>query len=355
MHRKIIGILVCMLLVGTVLPVTGTVMVNKTPLSSTNGNTLYVGGSGEGNYTFIQDAINDSVDGDTVYVYDDSSPYVENLIVEKSITLIGEDKQTTVIDGNEKEVDGIDVLCIKANGVTVQGFTFQNGSFSSGSDVNPNCGIEIRSHNNIIKDNFIIDTSRGIQLGVASQHKTTYANNNIIEGNTIINSRYGILLGFGSFNLIKGNIISSNNNGITSWYMGSENIIINNSISLNHQGIFLAEEKNSIIKHNSIFENELGIQIWHSKYYKVYENNIFDNIKDAYIETDIIYYILHLKENLWDSNYWGQSIQPPVNIPGRFWLFFVNIILVNILGLDKFITFPFYRYDYNPASEPYDI
>ena len=34
-----------------------------------NGKTLYVGGSGEGNYTKIQDAINDSSDGDTVFVY----------------------------------------------------------------------------------------------------------------------------------------------------------------------------------------------------------------------------------------------------------------------------------------------
>ena len=33
------------------------------------GNTLYVGGSGEGNYTKIQDAINNASDGDTVFVY----------------------------------------------------------------------------------------------------------------------------------------------------------------------------------------------------------------------------------------------------------------------------------------------
>jgi hypothetical protein len=36
-----------------------------------NGKTLYVGGTGEGNYTKIQDAIEDAVDGDTVFVYDE--------------------------------------------------------------------------------------------------------------------------------------------------------------------------------------------------------------------------------------------------------------------------------------------
>ena len=35
-----------------------------------DGNILFVGGSGAGNYTNIQDAINDSVDGDTIFVYD---------------------------------------------------------------------------------------------------------------------------------------------------------------------------------------------------------------------------------------------------------------------------------------------
>ena len=34
-----------------------------------DGNTLYVGGSGPNNYTSIQSAIDDAVDGDTVFVY----------------------------------------------------------------------------------------------------------------------------------------------------------------------------------------------------------------------------------------------------------------------------------------------
>ncbi|MGF3554110.1 MAG: hypothetical protein ACQXXF_02395, partial [Thermoplasmatota archaeon] len=53
------------------------------------GNWLYVGGSGPKNYTKIQDAIDKATDGDTVFVYDDSSPYKENVIIYKSIKLIG--------------------------------------------------------------------------------------------------------------------------------------------------------------------------------------------------------------------------------------------------------------------------
>ena len=62
-----------------------------------DGNTLYVGGSGPNNYTTIQSAIDDAVDGDTVFVYDDSSPYYENVIINQSIDLIGEKRNTTSI------------------------------------------------------------------------------------------------------------------------------------------------------------------------------------------------------------------------------------------------------------------
>ena len=38
-------------------------------IKNTNGNILYVGGSGPNNYTSIQSAINDASNGYTIYVY----------------------------------------------------------------------------------------------------------------------------------------------------------------------------------------------------------------------------------------------------------------------------------------------
>ena len=125
MKLKLIGIFVCVLLVGTVYTATGTIIVNKNSLSPIGGITLYVGGTGEGNYTLIQDAINDSVDGDTVYVYNDSSPYFEFVNINKSITLLGEDRETTIIDGHGSRND---VIYISAGHVTISGFTIQNCS-----------------------------------------------------------------------------------------------------------------------------------------------------------------------------------------------------------------------------------
>jgi len=85
--------------VGTCIIPTTAQTTEKTQ-STSRGNWLYVGGSGPGNYTRIQDAIDNASDwGDTVFVYDDSSPYYEFLIINKSISLIGENKDTTIIKG----------------------------------------------------------------------------------------------------------------------------------------------------------------------------------------------------------------------------------------------------------------
>ena len=127
------------------------ILLEKEPYSALlnlDGNTLYVGGSGPNNYTTIQSAINDSADGYTVFVYDDSSPYYENIIINNSIQLLAESKETTVINGN----DSGDVITITVDYVIISGFTIED----SGDDYsNHDAGIKLLSNENIITDNCI--------------------------------------------------------------------------------------------------------------------------------------------------------------------------------------------------------
>ena len=185
--------------------------------SSSRGNILYVGGSGEGNYSSIQDAIDNASDGDTIYVYNDSSPYYENLKVNKSINLVGEDKNTTVIDGG-----GIKhVIYVSANMVNVSRFTIRNGN------------------------------ENGIHI--------SHSNYNTILGNTISNNGYGINYGWSTGNNIISNDISNNWLGV--WGDGNKHNIIGNNISLNKQcGIRLFEGEENSILNNTISMNE-GIGI----------------------------------------------------------------------------------------------
>ncbi len=92
--------IILFLFIPCIIPSFGQSVGEKTIKSVSYGTIFYVGGSGEGNYSRIQDAIKDSSSGDTVFVYDDSSPYLENVVIDKSITLVGEDKTSTVINGS---------------------------------------------------------------------------------------------------------------------------------------------------------------------------------------------------------------------------------------------------------------
>ena len=67
MKRKWLAIGIILLFVGTCI-IPAIAKNTEKPLSASRGNWLYVGGSGPGNYTRIQDAIDASNDGDPNYL-----------------------------------------------------------------------------------------------------------------------------------------------------------------------------------------------------------------------------------------------------------------------------------------------
>lgn len=110
------------LIFGSVVPSFGRYVKDTTHHIIFHGDILYVGGSGPGNFTKIQDAVNEACSGDTIYVYDDSAPYFEHVVVNKSITLIGEDKNSTEINGSFLD-SMVDTISVVHDDVVIRGFS----------------------------------------------------------------------------------------------------------------------------------------------------------------------------------------------------------------------------------------
>jgi len=110
-------------------------------------NIFYVDDDGGADFLSIQDAINNANFGDTIFVY--NGTYYENIFINTTINLIGENKNSTIIDGDKQK----DVIYIgfSANNVNITGFTIQNSGNSSSGGAIFDAGIEIHSdYNNII-------------------------------------------------------------------------------------------------------------------------------------------------------------------------------------------------------------
>ncbi len=64
-------------------------------MDEVSGKTITVNNDGNEDYITIQDAIDEADDGDTIHVYDGN--YTENIVVNKSVNLIGNGTQKTII------------------------------------------------------------------------------------------------------------------------------------------------------------------------------------------------------------------------------------------------------------------
>lgn len=84
------------ILLGFLFLVIGT-LVLAFMIEETSGKTITVDDDGGADYENIQDAIDEAENGDTVRVHD--GYYKENVVVNKSINLIGNGSENTTIDG----------------------------------------------------------------------------------------------------------------------------------------------------------------------------------------------------------------------------------------------------------------
>jgi len=95
------------------------------PAFATASSILYVGGTGDGNYSTIQKAVSAAEAGDTVYVY--PGTYPENVIVNTTITIKGESANATIVDAQHNGT----AFVLLAPGITLSSLHLMNGGGSS--------------------------------------------------------------------------------------------------------------------------------------------------------------------------------------------------------------------------------
>jgi len=174
-------------------------------------------------YETIQDAINanETLAGHTIYVR--NGTYYENVVVNKSVLLMGENREGTIVDGN-----GSTVFQLKTNNITFTQFTIQHGSrgISANTDswnstiynnniVNNSCGILMEGWYSSIQEN-IIGGNAISGLWIEGFH-TQILNNRIVGNgyNFSYPSGCGIGLWITDWNVVFGNTIADNNCGVS--------------------------------------------------------------------------------------------------------------------------------------------
>ena len=254
-------------------------------------------------YSTIQEAINapETLDGHEISV--DSGIYHEHVTVNKSLSLTGEDRSTTIIDG-----DGTGkVIYVTADNVEVRGFTIQDGTF----------GLWLHnSQNSKIVGNTLQDGSYGIRLYHAPNSEimensirgytwfgveVESSGNSTLKRNTLVENRYNFGVdGFSLSDFINDIDDSNTVNGKPIHYLiNQHNITIDSStfqeigylglvncsnvkvkdltVEDNVQGLLLASATNSIITNVYAHDNWNGIYVVHSSNIAVYENEANNN------------------------------------------------------------------------------
>ena len=285
---------------------------SSTNVKAKTGDFIYVGGTGLGKYSSIQDAIDNSNHSDTIIVF--AGNYSENLIINKSINLLGLDKNNVTIYGN----NGLYSLLIKSPNITISGFTITKsnvGILLSGLDYNF-CNIK----NNIISNN-----NEAIRLINSS-------NNNISENIIKQNLNFGIVLYESKFNIIYNNTFIENNKAINLRRWSNYNEISKNNLTSYNYGFNLDFSFFNNITENLITNGDYGIYLTSSKNNNVSFNYIGNN-------REIGIYTSSSDENFIGSNIFlnnnqdfSKKTKPPnIQTPG----FELLLVLLSII----FITF----------------
>ncbi len=232
---------------------------------TSKGQWFYVGGVGPNNYTKIQDAIDNTSDGDTVYVF--PGTYKEHIVINTSIQLQGAGLLTTLIDGKNtsKEI----ITCVGTD-VIISGFTIYNCT---------------KGHSCVLFNHTRNCTLYGTRIHTGEYGVTIQNAQNISIINNTFPQNSSTKTGYIAIRLIQSIFCIVSQNNICSWVggillSGSHLQITKNTITDAHRGI--TDMMNAlpganmyfIIDENHLRNNKVAIFLVGSRDYSITRNEI---------------------------------------------------------------------------------
>lgn len=275
-------------------------------------------------YPKIQLAIDAANTGDTIKVA--SGTYFENVRVTKSLNLIGEGPENTVI--TPRETDGtaiITVVKVLADNVEIRGFTVRDGTtgvllwYSSGtllrnnvmSDNKWNFGVWGESLSHFAHD---IDSSnmvngkpvyywlnrQGKQVPIDAGYVAIVNSTDItVKDVELTRNVQGVLLVNAKHSLIENVTMLGNDEGIVLRTSNENTVIMNKLIAIDWHALYLVSSNNNTLTENTIANGTFGVVTHNSYGNTIYHNNFINN-EEQISQTN--------SSNTWDNgkegNYW---------------------------------------------------
>ena len=243
-------------------------------------------------YPTIKEAIDAAADGDTINVSrrsgESQSVYYERLVIDKELILVGESRETIIIDGNGTGT----VIRVQADNVEIRRFTVRNGgrkysgirangysylTLASNTIKTNKYGVALlNSYYNTVEQNLLFNNSAaGISLS------DSIGNN--VSDNNVSESAYGIKLSITNTTFVSGNTVSDNSYGIYIEY-SRNNTVDNNVLQRNMvEGILPAYSSDITVKNNNVCESAYGIQLYESNEVTVLGNTVTENGYSIYL------------------------------------------------------------------------
>jgi len=251
--------------------------INSSPIET---DTVFIdddfnsGTPGWGVYCFdtIQHGIDIVETNGVVYIY--NGIYNEHLTIGKRIEILGENKDSTIVDGTNSG----NVIYITTDSVTISDLMITNGGdygikslYSCQKIIGNIFGYNYQraiyiwqADSNVIKDNLLLDFSHGMYLSSSSY--------NLIENNTILHS--GITT-HGNYNDIIGNNLLKNADiGCDGWYNKIEGNKVSNSMG---SALYMNYAEYCTISNNIFMNNGSGINLHACSNNTITENTICGN------------------------------------------------------------------------------